>query len=186
MITADTKISRAWAMPSTDTLSVQPISDFAARHLSGRSVDPFARNCSLCTLTNDLNPATSAQNHEDAAAWLSRLADAGERFDSALVDPPYSPTQMSRSYAGVGQIKTGPAATHNGALYADVRKQLERLIVPGGVVLWFGWNSTGMGKSWRRLETLIVCHGGAHNDTICVADQKPESLYDSLSPKGQP
>lgn len=39
-------------------------------------------------------------------------------------------------------------------------------------MLSFGWNSAGMGlEGFRRLEILLVAHGGAHNDTICVADE---------------
>lgn len=46
--------------------------------------------------------------------------------------------------------------------------------VDGGIVISFGWNSGGVGAKYgfKTLEILLVPHGGAHNDTICVVDQK--------------
>ena len=41
----------------------------------------------------------------------------------------------------------------------------------------FGWNSSGFGNTRGYVveEILLVAHGGAHNDTICVVERKPES-----------
>jgi len=42
------------------------------------------------------------------------------------------------------------------------------------VVLSFGWNTVGMGKTrgFEIVEIMLVCHGGAHNDTICLAERR--------------
>jgi hypothetical protein len=29
-----------------------------------------------------------------------------------------------------------------------------------------------MGKGWKQLEIMLVAHGGAHNDTICLAERR--------------
>ena len=160
-------------MPSADTFSVKPIAAFVARYLAGVSVDPFARNSNLATYTNDINPNTSAQSHEDAALFLHRLADAGVRVDVGLFDPPYSPRQISECYAGFGR-KASSSDTQNGQLYRSVRDALDRVVSEHGVVLSFGWNSAGMGKkrNFEPVEILLVNHGGAHNDTICVAERR--------------
>ena len=41
-----------------------------------------------------------------------------------------------------------------------------------------GWNSIGMGKSrgYEIVEILMVCHGRAHNDTLCVVDRKSAQM----------
>lgn len=163
------KFSRQWAMPSADTFDVPPIADFVHRYLRGVSVDPFARNKRWATHTNDLNPATEAEHHMDAEAFLHMLADQGVVADVVILDPPYSPRQISECYAAAG-IKAGMADTQNSALYARVRRAARRLCRPGTIVLSFGWNSAGMGKGFRMDEILLVAHGGAHNDTICVAE----------------
>lgn len=93
------------------------------------SVDPFARDNKHAQLTNDLNPATSAQCHMDAEDFCKQLHAGGVRVQIA---------------------------------------------VPGGVCLSFGWSTNGMGKTrgYEIEEILLVAHGGARNDTICMAERK--------------
>lgn len=166
------KITRAWAMPASDTFDCKPIAEFVRRYLHDDdvSVDPFARNKRWATYTNDLNSATEAEHHMDAEAFLVMLSGQGVKANCIILDPPYSPRQISECYAAAG-IKAGMQDTQNAALYARVRRAARALCKPGTVVLSFGWNSAGMGREFDRLETLLVAHGGAHNDTICVADK---------------
>jgi len=163
-------MSRAWAMPSADTFSVPPIGDMVRRHLRGLSVDPFARNQRLATITNDLNPDTSAEFHKDAVSFLSELDVVA---DVVLFDPPYSPRQISECYQAAG-LTASMADTQNARLYADCRRAIRRICRKGTTVLSFGWNSAGMGEGFRLDELLLVCHGGAHNDTICLVETMVE------------
>lgn len=157
-------------MPTADTFDCKPIGEFVRGYLCGVSVDPFARNNTFATHRNDLNPATAAEHHMDAEAFLKMLAERRIEADCILLDPPYSPRQISECYTAAG-LKAGMADTQNAALYARVRRAARALCKPGTVVLSFGWNSAGMGADFDRLEILLVAHGGAHNDTICVADR---------------
>lgn len=172
------KFSRAWAMPSADTFDVRPIGDLVRRHLRGVSVDPFARNKGWATHTNDLNPATSAAHHLDAADFLRLMADEGVAADVVIFDPPYSPRQITECYSAIGRI-AGQQDTQSARLYAECRREIRKLCRKGSVVLSFGWNSVGMGKGFEIEEVLLVCHGGAHNDTICMVERMVES-QDSL------
>jgi hypothetical protein len=49
-------------------------------------------------------------------------------------------------------------------------------------VLSFGWNSAGMGKKYgfEQIEIMLVCHGAAHNDTICLAERRRQNLQGAL------
>lgn len=168
--------SREWAMPHGDTFTVQPIGEFVQRYLacSKLSVDPFARNNQWATYRNDINPQTRATYHMDAEAFLHFMAeDEGDcltgKIDLAILDPPYSPRQISELYKQMGR-KPVRADTQNAALYSRVRSALLPLLTKGATVLSFGWNSAGMGKGFRQKEILLVNHGGAHNDTICLAE----------------
>lgn len=165
--------TREWAMPSSDTFSVKPIGEFVRRHLAGResTIDPFAKNCKLCHVTNDLNPKTSATFHLDAVAFLRFMAGEGRKFDGAVLDPPYSPRQISECYTESG-LKCGMRDTQNAALYKAVKDALVPLLKNNAIVLSFGWNSSGMGKkrNCTTIEIMLCAHGGAHNDTICMAE----------------
>lgn len=165
---------RVWAMPSADTFDCPPIRGFVQKYLikSKTSIDPFSRNKRWATFTNDINPETAAESHLDARTFLEDLENRGIRADLIIFDPPYSPRQIREQYDSAG-LKTNGKDTQNAVLYSDCRKHFEKLIVPGGIVLSFGWNSVGMGKTWEFIEGLLVCHGGAHNDTICLSEKKP-------------
>lgn len=167
------RMSRAWAMPTADTFDCPPIGDLVRRYLRGVSVDPFARNKRWATHTNDLNPNTAAEHHMDAGDFLRNLSLDGVRADVVLFDPPYSPRQISECYRDAG-LQVGMKETQNSALYKRVRDAMMGLVVQGGMVLSFGWNSAGMGisRGYDIEEILLVCHGGAHNDTICTVEKR--------------
>jgi hypothetical protein len=167
--------SRVWAMPCSETFSVKPIGEMVRRYLDVADVscDPFARNKRWATYTNDLNPNTSAEYHMDAEDFLRELAGKGVRCDLALLDPPYSPRQISECYREAG-LTCGMKETQNAALYSRVKSALCGVLTEDAVVLSFGWNSSGMGQKhgFEQIELMLVCHGGAHNDTICLAEKR--------------
>lgn len=164
------QFSRAFGMPSGDTFSIKPIRAFIDRHINrgGLVVDPFARNSKLGDLRNDLNPQTTAEFHMGAAEFLRTLAGRTD-ISCVLFDPPYSPRQISECYTAAGLTAT-MKDTQNARFYKECRDAMALFLREGAVVLSFGWNSSGMGARWRRLETALIHHGGAHNDTICCAD----------------
>lgn len=165
------EFSRTWAMPNHETFSCKPIGDFVRKYVSGVSVDPFARNSRIATYTNDLDMATEADYHMDAEAFLNMLADRGVVADCIIIDPPYSPRQVKEYYSQIG-VHVGKHETQVASLYKRVRLTARKLCKPGTKVLSFGWNSTGMGgKDFVNKEILLVCHGGAHNDTICLCEE---------------
>lgn len=169
---ADTKYSTTWAMPSRWTFAIPCVGRFIARHMppltpNGVIVDPFCGQSELATHRNDL-----AKGGIDAGEFCERLLAEGVQADMVLFDPPYSPRQISECYKEVG-LPVTTSDTQNAALYRRVRKPLAELLRPGGIALSFGWQSNGFGMAWPTIEVLLVQHGGAHNDTICVAQRKP-------------
>lgn len=176
MVEREMIFSRVFAMPNANTFNIKPIGEFVTRYIAaspGKSIDPFARNNTHADWRNDLDPATSAPFHMDAADFCREAASRGAQCTLALFDPPYSPRQISECYKGIGREVT-IADTQNAALYKRVRDALDPLMVSGGIVLSFGWSSNGMGKirCYEIIEILLVAHGGAHNDTICLAERK--------------
>lgn len=160
----------AWAMPNRRTFQIAPIAAFLDRWLYGCDLiaDPFCGTDDRAHLRNDLG-----HGGIDAEEWCNvMLLEHFGRCDAVLFDPPYSPRQISECYKNIGRPVTA-FDTRNAALYARVRKALSALLKPGGVALSFGWQSSGFGKAFVTEEILLVQHGGAHNDTICVAQRKP-------------
>ena len=165
------KIERVWAMPSKDTFLIKPIAELLKRYGVGENwLDPFAGNYSMAEVTNDLNPATKAQYHEDAKKFLEHYS--GKLADGVLFDPPYSLRQIIECYDGFGMTVDKKWATTK--FYTDVKNLLAELVRPGGTAISFGWNSIGLGKKrgFEIIEILLVSHGRLHNDTICTVESK--------------
>jgi hypothetical protein len=164
------KFAREFAMGNGETFSLPPVSRLLDRWLQDAKVvvDPFARNSTRGTLTNDLNPDTSAQHHKDAEEFLIGL-DA--EADAVLFDPPYSPRQVKELYQQIGKECT---KSDTQQAYRAIKDRLSALLVPGGIAICCGWNSTGLGKTrgFELLEILLVHHGGRHNDTIVTVERK--------------
>lgn len=168
-------MSRAWAMPSGDTFSIKPIAELLDRYLAGAKVivDPFARNATRGTITNDLNPTTSAQRHLHAEEFAIALAAENVVADVVLFDPPYTLRQIKECYEGVGRGFT-QYDSQDGGRWTKLKDTLSTLVPVGGVTISFGHDSRGFGKKhgFEIVEILLVCHGGAHNDTIVTVERK--------------
>ena len=165
-------ITRAWAMPSRKTFSIKPIGELVDRytmnHLDGVIVDPFAGDCTIGTLTNDIDPEFHTDYNLDAKVFLQQIPDASA--DVVLYDPPYSPRQVSECYKSLEL--TVNMETTQASFWGDMKKEIARITHRGSTVLSFGWNSGGIGKTlgFGIIEILLVAHGGAHHDTICTVE----------------
>jgi len=162
-------IERKWVMPNHNTFQMKPVKDFIDINIIGLSCDPFARNSKLANITNDLNPIFETDYNLDALDFLKLWPD--NYFDSILFDPPYSLRQLKECYDDVGLALTGHQSRK---FYSDIRNEISRILKPSGIVLSFGWSSVGIGKKrgFDLTEILLLCHGGNHNDTICLKEVK--------------
>lgn len=171
------KISRIWEMPNHRTFEIKCIRKLIYRHLSegDLSIDPFANECKIASITNDLNPEYNTDFNMDALDFLYSFDD--NSVDVIFYDPPYSLRQVSECYKNVGVEVT--QETTQSSWRRNHLDQIERILKPGGKVLCFGWNSNGVGitRCFDMLEILIVAHGGSHNDTICTVESKKPNLF---------
>lgn len=166
------KFSREWSMPSGNTFQIKPIRSFIGGYLKEDilSIDPFANSNKLAKVTNDLDPQYLTDFNMDALDFLKTFND--ESVDLIFFDPPFSPRQVSECYKRLG--KTVNMETTQSSFWSKLKDQMRRITKPNGVVLSFGWNSNGVGKTRGFVieEVKLVSHGGQHNDTICVAERK--------------
>jgi len=164
-------ITRVWAMPSKWTFQVAPLRDIIAKYKRPGETwaDPFAGFNSPAELTNDLNPASPATHHLEAVEFLRQIEGP---IDGVIFDPPYSLTQVSRSYQDLGLQFKGSENPTGG--FPKARDEIARLVKPGGYVISYGWNTVGMGlkRSFEPVEYLICSHGGNRNDTLVTVERK--------------
>lgn len=158
-------IERTWAMPSKHTFTIKPIAELLATHcpVGTVSCDPFCGLYSPALCKNDINSDVPADFHEDALTYLKH--QPSHTYEVVLYDPPYSMTQARERY-GVGFAGK--------QYWSQCKKEIARIIEPGGKAICFGWNSGGVGKTnGMTLESiLLVSHGGNRNDTIVTIERK--------------
>lgn len=178
--------SWAFSPPKADTFQSPRIREFVDRYIQtgAISIDPFARNSQIALYTNDLNEDTNAMYHLDALDFLVMCHDklnlAGQ-VEAIIFDPPYSPTQVKMVYSGIGLTADSTSVWRPGR-WTSEKEVCDALLQPGGIFLWFGWNTNGIGftttiHSAYITEEIFLCrHGSGHNDTICMAERKVDDV----------
>jgi hypothetical protein len=162
-------------MPNKWTFEVHPLAQIIKRYKAPGEcwIDPFSGFHSPAEVTNDLNPEAPSMFHLEAIEFLRRMDGP---FDGAIFDPPYSIAQVSQNYQSFGLQFKGSENPTGG--FPKVRDRLAAIVKPGGYVISYGWNSTGMGKErgFELIEVLLCCHGGNRHDTIVTVERRALAL----------
>jgi len=171
-------IKRIWEMPNSKTFEIFSIRELIYKYINKDmyGIDPFANNCKIATITNDLNDEFDTDYNMDAYLFLKQFNN--NQFDYILYDPPYSITQASRVYKNYGKEKLEHSVS-NMKYWSSCKDECARILKSGGIIISFGWNSNGIGniRGFTILEIKLIAHGGGRHDTICVVEQKNPALF---------
>ncbi len=139
-------------MPSHQTFSIKPFRDLIEKELGSEYIDPF--------------PYPFKQ---DAVEYLKRIPS--KLAERCVFDPPYSQRQLKEMYNDAGLSFNHPM---NSGYWAVCKKEIGRMMRPGGKVISFGWNTNGIGKKhgFEIIRIVLVAHGSQHNDTIATVEKK--------------
>lgn len=110
---------------------------------------------------NDVNLEIPADHHKDALAFVEEWT--GNKFDTILIDPPYSYRKSIEMYKGNYSSK-----------FKRIADNVPNILSSDGKVISFGYHSTFMGKKRGfELEKLCVfAHGGAQHCTIGIIETR--------------
>lgn len=154
-------------MPSLWTFTVPAIKELINRYTDGGGfADPFAGENSPAEFSNDIE-GRSAKSSLDGLDFLKTLTD--QSCAGVLFDPPYSVEQCLRRYTPKHGGTAGRAE-----YWAKCKDEIGRIVKKDGIIISFGWDSTGIGKKrgGEIIEILLVCHGACHNDTIITVERR--------------
>ncbi len=122
--------SREWEMPNSRTYSIKCIERIIRKYLdpgnSGGelySIDPFANDSKLATVTNDLDPDYDTDHHLDAYDFLKLFEK--DSVDLVLFDPPYSPRQVAECYKKLGM--TVNMETTQSSFWTKLKNQIAHI-----------------------------------------------------------
>ena len=107
----------------------------------------------------DLNPDMKADWYGDAFDFVHTTK---MKFDTIICDPPYNLRKSREKYGGkyVGSL-------------TKIKNEFQTILNPNGRVIHLGYDSVGIQrrKGFEKIAICLVCHGGDHNDTICLVQR---------------
>jgi len=111
-------------------------------------------------IRNDVDTDRVAMYHKDVYDFICEWDD--NKFDTIILDPPYSYRKSMKFYNGKYSSKF--------KLIAD---KIPEILTENGIVISFGYHSTFMGKTrnFELKELCVFAHGGAQHCTIGLIEQ---------------
>ena len=161
-----------FSMPNHLTFNIKPINKILQKicwPLGERIIiDPFAnRNHGFATYYNDINPDNYGTSL-DALEFIGLYSTSS--VDVVLFDPPYSLRQLKECYDSIGVSLTQEDSQ---TYFSRLKKEISRVLKPGGLCISFAWNTNGIGKNlgFEKLKIAIIHHGGVRNDTLVLVEK---------------
>jgi len=129
----------------------------------GRVLNLFAGKTKLNVeeVRNDIDPTMNATYHLEALDFVLRYR--GPKFDTVLLDSPYSYRKSMEMYNG-----------NLNSRFKLIADNLYRIITVDTKIISFGYHSTFMGnkRGYELLKMCIFAHGGAQHCTIAIIERK--------------
>ena len=112
----------------------------------------------------DKDDTAMADYHMDALDFVKfyrdRFPDPKYKFNTAVLDPPYSLRKSMEFYHG-----------HKASKFAILKKELQYILAPDARMITFGYSTTRT-PGYRKVEILDLCHGGAYHDTLALVEDR--------------
>jgi len=144
------------------TFQVRSIRKWTENNCEGRTLNLFAGKTKLNIdeVRNDLDHEALADYRMNAVEFLRTWQ--GEKFDTILLDPPYSFRKSMKMYNG---IKCSP--------FKQLKDEIKNVLNKGGEVITFGYHSNVMGENrgFKVENIALFSHGEAIHDTIASVER---------------
>lgn len=116
----------------------------------------------------DLNKDMPADYHMDSYDFVLMAIENKWVYDTIIFDPPYNLRKSREKYNGIYTSRL-----------RKIRTLLPQILKIGGIIINFGYDTTGMGKKrgFEKEHVLIINHGGDHNDTLCLIERKTQMTW---------
>lgn len=150
--------------PKKYTFEQPKVKKWIEEKCRGKVLNLFAGKTRLNTnevrvdLSNEFNPDYCM----DAFSFVLYAKENNYKFDTIILDPPYSLRKSMEKYNG--KI----CSTFN-----KIKNELPYILNENGIIITLGYTSVCMGKirGFKKVEICLICHGGAHHDTIAVIEK---------------
>lgn len=110
----------------------------------------------------DLDKTMKDAIYMDALDFVKLLINTN-RYDTIVIDPPYSYRKSMELYKG-----------HRNSRFKQLLDEIPKILKGDGRIITFGYHSSVMGKKrgFKIVEILLISHGGAIHDTIATVEER--------------
>lgn len=144
------------------TFTVKPMREWAELNCTGKVLNLFAGRTKLSVneTRNDTDKKALAEFNLDALDFV--LQWQGEKFDTILMDPPYSYRKSMEMYEG-----------RKASRFQQLKNAVPGILNLNGRVITFGYHSVVMGmlRGFEVERIALFSHGGAIHDTIATVEK---------------
>jgi hypothetical protein len=152
--------------PKRYTFEQPRLKDFVESFCKGKTLNLFAGKTILDIkeVRVDINPEMPADIHMDAFEFVSSWNRYN--FDTVILDPPYNIRKGREKYS------INNKTYYKGKL-TMIKDVLPEILNPAAHVIHLGYDTVGMAtkRGFTKIAICLVCHGGDHNDTICLVEK---------------
>lgn len=145
------------------TFNAPKIKEWVESVAEGYTLNLFAGKTKLNIneLRNDIREEMPADFHLDALEFCRTYK--GRKFNTILLDPPYSLRKSMEMYDGKVMSP-----------FNQLKDAIVNLVEDNGIVITFGYHSVSMGmkRNFKVDSILLMSHGGAIHDTIATLERK--------------
>lgn len=145
------------------TFSNKRIRKWVESHCEGLVLNLFAGKTFLvcCEIRNDVREDMPAHFHMDALEFVQQWER--KKFDTVLLDPPYSYRKSMEMYGG--KIMSP---------FNALKDAIPRILGKTGIVITFGYHSVSMSRKrgFSQEHLLVMSHGGAIHDTLVIIERQ--------------
>jgi predicted methyltransferase len=151
------------------TFESPKIKEWVEKNSNGRVLNLFAgfTKLNLDEIRNDIDEKALAEYHKDAVDFVKEWT--GEKFDTIILDPPYSYRKAMEMYNG-----------NYSSRFKQLADIVPSILSDGGKVISFGYHSTFLSKKRGAVlkKLCVFAHGGAQHCTIAIIEEvKPNSSH---------
>lgn len=170
------ELTRWFGMPHIYTFKVKGVKEYIIHNLKGEKIlIPFGgmekidvphKKIDTCDIKYpNVNEAAAADFYCDATDYDKSPEIKGKKYDTIVLDPPFSFFQAVRYY------KLNEK-TFKMTDIVKAKNEALRHCEDKCRIISLGFNTTGMGKErgFKLKKVAVVNHGGNHNDTLITVE----------------
>jgi 16S rRNA G966 N2-methylase RsmD len=144
------------------TFESPKIKQWVEENSQGKVLNLFAgkTKLNLDEIRNDKNKEMNAEHNKDALDFVREWD--GHKFDTVILDPPYSYRKSMEMYQG-----------NKNSRFKLIADNIDKIIHKDSIIISFGYHTTFMGniRGYELTKLCIFAHGGSQHATIGIIER---------------